>query len=124
MKTAKIFVYALLMALCAPGFSQNSAQPQSADQQAAATLKPYDNLVVENVPAIPMSVVEDVGRYTEARSAGFRSWHPTKREMLIGTRFADVPQIHRVSTPGGARFQLTFYPDRVGGGQYEPKRGN
>ncbi|MDP9266833.1 MAG: prolyl oligopeptidase family serine peptidase [Acidobacteriota bacterium] len=71
-----------------------------------------------------MSVVEDVARYTEYRTAGFRSWHPTKREILIGTRFADVPQIHRVTTPGGARTQLTFYPDRVGGGEYEPKRGS
>ena len=45
--------------------------------------KPYDNLVVENVPPIPMSVVEDVARYTEYRTAGFRSWHPSKRERPI-----------------------------------------
>src|SRR4051812_48126355 len=120
MKTKKHLVWFLLLALCAPVFSQSAAQPAAAP----ATLKPYDNLVVENVPPIPMSVVEDVGRYTEYRTAGFRSWHPTKREMLIGTRFADVPQIHRVSMPGGARTQLTFYPDRVGGAQDEPHRGN
>ena len=118
MKT-RHFAWVLMLALCGPALAQNAAPPQT-----APVLKPYDNLVVENVPPVPMSVVEDVGRYTEARAAGFRSWHPTKRELLIGTRFADVPQIHRVSTPGGARFQLTFYPDRVGGGTYEPKRGN
>ncbi len=44
-----------------------------------------------------------------------------KREMLIGTRFADVPQIHRVKMPGGDRTQLTFFPDRTGGGHFGPK---
>ncbi|MBI2678814.1 MAG: S9 family peptidase [Candidatus Koribacter versatilis] len=122
MKTTKLLLGVLLLALCAPAFSQTAAP--TAQPQAAATLKPYDNLVVENVPPIPMSVVEDVARYTEYRTAGFRSWHPTKRELLIGTRFADVPQVHRVATPGGARAQLTFYPDRVGGGTYEPRRGS
>jgi dipeptidyl aminopeptidase/acylaminoacyl peptidase len=90
---------------------------------AANTIKPADNLVVEGVPAVPASIVADVNRYTEFRTAGFRSWHPQKREMLIGTRFADVPQIHRVTAPGGARTQLTFFPDRVGGGEYRPKTG-
>jgi dipeptidyl aminopeptidase/acylaminoacyl peptidase len=110
----------LLFLACTPIFAHEPAQEQTRTEP---TLKPYDNLVVENVPPIPMSLVEDVGRYTEYRTAGLRSWHPTRREMLIGTRFADVPQIHRVTTPGGARTQLTFYPDRVGGGWYEPKLG-
>lgn len=117
MKT-RYFALLLVLALCAPVFAQQAAQPA-----APAALKPYDNLVVENVPPIPMSLVESVARYTEYRTAGLRSWHPTKREMLIGTRFADTAQIHRLTTPGGARTQLTFYPDRVGGGWYEPKRG-
>ncbi|HSE47579.1 MAG TPA: prolyl oligopeptidase family serine peptidase [Terriglobales bacterium] len=115
----KRMLWVLVLALCAPVFAQQAAKPAE-----PATLKPYDNLVVENVPAIPMSLVEDVARYTEYRTAGLRSWHPTKREMLIGTRFADTAQIHRLTTPGGARTQLTFYPDRVGGGWYEPKRGS
>jgi dipeptidyl aminopeptidase/acylaminoacyl peptidase len=109
----------LALALCAPVFAQQAAQPQ-----AAATLKPYDNLVIENVPPVPLTLIESVGRYTEYRTARFASWHPTKREMLIGTRFADVSQIHRVATPGGARTQMTFYPERVGGGRYEPRRGD
>ena len=115
----RILALLLVLALCAPVFAQQAAKPAE-----PAVLKPSDNLVVENVPAIPMSLVENVARYTEFRTAGFRSWHPTKREMLIGTRFADVAQIHLVKTPGGARTQLTFYPDRVGGGWYEPKHGN
>ena len=44
--------------------------------------------------------------------------------MLISTRFADVPQIHRVAMPGGARTQLTFFPDRTGSAQYRPGAGD
>ena len=33
--------------------------------------------------------------------------------MLISTRFADTPQVHELHMPGGARRQLTFFPDRV-----------
>ncbi|HZY09641.1 MAG TPA: hypothetical protein VFF29_00660, partial [Bacteroidota bacterium] len=86
-------------------------------------LTPSDNLVADGIPAIPTSIVEAVGRYTEFRSASLSSWHPTKREMLIITRLGDVPQIHNVKFPGGARTQLTFFPDRVGGASFNPKRG-
>src|SRR5688572_7375548 len=68
---------------------------------------PGDNLVVEGLPPLPASLAERVGRYTEFRSAVLSSWHPTRREMLVGTRFADTPQVHLVKTPGGARTQLT-----------------
>src|ERR1035437_8189291 len=40
--------------------------------------------------------------------------------MLIGTRFADTVQVHEVKMPGGARTQLTFFPDRVSGASYHP----
>ncbi|HWP81711.1 MAG TPA: prolyl oligopeptidase family serine peptidase [Bacteroidota bacterium] len=83
---------------------------------------PSDNLVVDGIPPIPKAIADAVGRYTEFRSAGFQSWHPTKREMLISTRFGDTPQIHHVKMPGGARTQLTFFVDRVGGARFNPKR--
>jgi Tol biopolymer transport system component len=86
-----------------------------------AVLKPGDNLVVENIPPVPTAIAEKANQYGEFRSAGLQDWHPTKREMLIGTRFADVPQIHMVKMPGGDRTQLTFFPDRTGGGHFGPK---
>ena len=92
--------------------------------QRAAVIAPADNLVVEGVPAIPAQLSEDVRRYTEFRSAGLAGWHPTRREMLIGTRFGDTNQIHLVKTPGGARTQLTFFPERAGGGSFRPKTGD
>jgi dipeptidyl aminopeptidase/acylaminoacyl peptidase len=89
-----------------------------------AVIKPGDNLVLENIPPIPVSIAEQTARYGEARSASLFSWHPVKREMLIGTRFGDVQQVHLVHMPGGAREQLTFFPDRVRDAAFEPLTGD
>jgi dipeptidyl aminopeptidase/acylaminoacyl peptidase len=91
--------------------------------QTAAVIAPNENLVVENIPAVPAALAEEVRRYTEFRSAGLSSWHPTRREMLIVTRFGDTNQVHHVKTPGGARTQLTFFPERTGGASFRPKTG-
>jgi dipeptidyl aminopeptidase/acylaminoacyl peptidase len=95
-----------------------SAQPNT------ASIKPGDNLVVEGVPDIPASIVEAASRYTEFRGAGFADWHPSDRQMLISTRFADVSQVHRVKAPGAARQQLTFFADPAGGASFTPKDGS
>src|SRR5690348_12968901 len=87
---------------------------------AQPSVSPLSNLHTEGVPPIPAVLMEDLDHYNNIRAAGLLDWHPTKREMLISTRFADVPQIHRVSMPGGARTQLTFFPDRTGSAQYRP----
>jgi dipeptidyl aminopeptidase/acylaminoacyl peptidase len=89
----------------------------------AADMAPNENLVAEGIPKIPASIAETAGRYTDYRADVFASWHPTKREMLIETRFADTYQAHQVKFPGGARTQLTFFPDRVAGAQYQPVNG-
>jgi dipeptidyl aminopeptidase/acylaminoacyl peptidase len=81
------------------------------------------NLVVEGVPPITEELKRDVRPYLEFRAAGFNSWHPRGREMLITTRFADTPQLHSVKMPGGARKQLTFLPEPVAGGRFRPKTG-
>jgi dipeptidyl aminopeptidase/acylaminoacyl peptidase len=86
-------------------------------------IKPGDNLVTDGIPPVPAELAEKVGRYTEFRYAALASWHPTRREMLINTRFGQSSQVHRVKMPGGARYQLTFFPDRVGGGSYERAKG-
>jgi dipeptidyl aminopeptidase/acylaminoacyl peptidase len=82
-----------------------------------------DNLVREGIPPIPPELRADVGRYLEFRSASFQSWHPTRRELLISTRFADSSQLHLVRAPGGARQQLTFFPEPVAGGAFQPREG-
>jgi dipeptidyl aminopeptidase/acylaminoacyl peptidase len=86
-------------------------------------VRPGDTLVVEGVPPVEASIRAEVGRYTEARSAGLADWHPTRREVLVGTRFANTTQVHHVATPGGARRQLTFFDEPVSSATYEPQAG-
>jgi dipeptidyl aminopeptidase/acylaminoacyl peptidase len=89
-----------------------------------ATITPPESIVAENVPKIPASMAETAGRYGAYRSAGLADWNPAKREMLIATRFGDTPQLHLLSTPGGARTQLTFYSDAVTNGRFHPNGGD
>ncbi len=86
-----------------------------------AVLAPPDNLVLDNVPPIPAALAETAGRYTENRSAFPSDWHPQRREMLIATRFGNTVQTHLVKMPGGARQQLTFFPEPVRGGRFHPR---
>ena len=96
----------------------------SAASAAELNLAVPPSLRPQGIPEIPASLMEDLAAYTEFRTASLAAWHPQRREILIGTRFGDVPQIHRVTMPGGARTQLTFYPDRVAGGRYRPRTGD
>jgi dipeptidyl aminopeptidase/acylaminoacyl peptidase len=110
----RLLAAAFSFALIAGATSARGQAPAAAATPKPAVIKPGDNLVTDGLPEIPAAVAEAVGRYTEFRSAALASWHPTKRQMLIQTRFGDTPQIHEVRFPLGARRQLTFFPDRVG----------
>jgi dipeptidyl aminopeptidase/acylaminoacyl peptidase len=88
-----------------------------------ASIAPTDNLVADGIPAVPAAIAEAARPYSEFRAAAFWDWHPTQREMIIGTRFGDAPQLHRVRSPGGDRTQLTFFPDPVSGASYQPTDG-
>lgn len=87
-------------------------------------LTPGDNLVVEGIPPIPVELPAEVQRYTESRGAALVDWHPTRREVLISTRFGNAPQIHRVNAPGGARTQLTFFAEPITQAVFEPRDGS
>ena len=78
------------------------------------------NLVMEDVPPIPQSIVADLNRYQNTRSAGFRGWDKEGEGIYVSTRFGDVSQVHYVGQPGGARTQLTFFDEPVGGLSRQP----
>lgn len=92
-------------------------------QQPGRTLALPNGLVAQDIPPIPFSLVDSVRRYTETRAATFGSWHPTRREMVISTRFANAAQLHRVRSPLGARYQLTHYDEPVTTASYDPRDG-
>ncbi len=112
----RLFAVALAVSPAALGQTAPASEPP--------TIPPGETLVVEGVPPVPATLADEVWRYTEFRSANFSSWHPMRREMLIGTRFGNTTQAHLVRTPGGARTQMTFFPERVGGARFEPKTGD
>src|SRR5215510_5962339 len=85
-----------------------------------AVVTPPESIVADGVPKVPATLAETAGRYGAYRSAGLADWNPTKREMLISTRFGDTSQLHLVSAPGGARRQLTFFSDAVTNGRFHP----
>jgi len=62
-----------------------------------------DSIVAEGVPEVTKELKAGLARYQNARSAAFQGWVGGRREVLIGTRFADTNQVHRVAFPGGAR---------------------
>ncbi|HYL93549.1 MAG TPA: S9 family peptidase, partial [Alphaproteobacteria bacterium] len=103
MKRFRLVIFVCLTSLAL--IAQNATGPQ--------IVRPGENLVVQNIPPVPASIAEKANQYGEFRTAGLLDWNPVKLEMLISTRFANVPQIHMVKMPGGARTQLTFFPDRI-----------
>jgi len=108
----RILIISAVLLFCLPLFAQSDE------------IVPNENLIAEGIPKIPASLAEDVGRYSEFRAAFFSGWHPTRREMLVETRFADTYQVHQVKAPGAARTQLTFFPDGIGGARYQPVTGD
>ena len=91
---------------------------------AQSEFKPAANLITEGIPAVPTTLVHEVKRYTEARSASFAGWHPTRHEMLITTRFGNTAQIHQVGSPLGMRRQLTFFDEPVSSQGFERRTGD
>ena len=92
-------------------------------QAQTPVLAPTPNLVADGIPPIPASIAAEVRRYTESRPAALVDWHPTRRELLISTRFGNAPQLHVVKTPGGARTQLTFADEPITSAHYQPGEG-
>ena len=72
-------------------------------------------LLMEDVPPIPQRLADELNRYQNVRSAEFLDWTTDGQGIFVSTRFGDVSQIHRVDMPGGARRQLTFFDEPIGG---------
>ncbi len=100
-----------------------SAQMPPAGGVPTAVINPPPAMRVEGVPPIPTEIVERIGRYVSSRAARLQNWHPTRREILISTRFAETTQIHLVEMSGGTRRQLTFLPNRIDSAWFEPHAG-
>jgi dipeptidyl aminopeptidase/acylaminoacyl peptidase len=92
-----------------------SAAPLTAAAQARAPTPVHQergNLVLEGIPALDAPLAARLERYLHARQATFLDWLPDGG-MLIGTRFAEVEQLHRLAAPLAMREQLTFLNEPI-----------
>ena len=80
------------------------------------------NLVMENIPDIPVGVRERLRQYQNVRGHGFSDWADTG--IVVSTRFGETSQVHFVRAPGAARRQVTFYDEPVSGGDVSPAGGS
>jgi dipeptidyl aminopeptidase/acylaminoacyl peptidase len=104
--------YTLLAMLVAiplsAALAQEAASPPAAVEKPAA-------LTADGIPPVPAQLAARTRPYMEFRTAGFAGWNARDRSMLISTRFGNVSQLHRVAMPMGAREQLSFEAEPVGG---------
>ena len=95
------------------GVAPAVAQSADVDRRQEGALR------LENVPSTPPEVRERLRQYVNTRGAGFVDF-TADGGILVSTRFGDSSQIHRVDAPMGARSQLTFYDEPVGGALIRP----
>ncbi|WP_312819419.1 TolB family protein [Kaistella carnis] len=84
---------------------------------------PNENLITENIAAIPKSLNEKIKKYSESRGANFTAIHPNGKELIMVTRFASTNQLHQLSKPLGNRKQITFFDEPVNSADFEPTKG-
>ena len=69
----------------------------------------------QEVPVVPAEIFTKLAQYQSIRGAVFRGWAPDGTGILIGTRFGNASQLHRVYQPSGRREQITFFDEPVSG---------
>jgi dipeptidyl aminopeptidase/acylaminoacyl peptidase len=99
---------AVLAALALPVAAQEPGTGQVPERTANS-----GNVVLSGVPDVPPEISARLQRYQNTRSAAFADWTPDGRGIYITTRFAAVPQLHRVDMPAGMRRQLTFADEPI-----------
>ena len=98
------------------------ATPVAADVQQVVVND--GNLIMEDMPEIPAEIVDSLNRYQNVRSGSFQSWSGDGKSVFINTRFGDTGQLHRVDMPGGARHQITYSNEPIGGVTRQPQGAN
>ncbi len=84
--------------------------------------KELGNLGIENIPEIPQRIKDRMFQYQSTRAASFQDWLHDDKGILISTRFGETAQIHLVEKQGGARKQITFFNEPVGGASLCPDK--
>jgi len=78
------------------------------------------NLILENIPPIPISIEGELSKFQNVRSAAFRGFSNTGDGVFVSTRFGNVSQLHYVGSPGAARTQITYFDEPIGSTSIHP----
>ncbi len=98
-----IRVATLMAALLAPLAAAQAAAPGRIEQ---------GNLIYDGIPVEQLAAEAELALALESRAASFLDWL-ADGSMVIATRFGNTAQLHRVTTPQGARTQFTFKAEPV-----------
>ena len=82
------------------------------------------NLILEDIPAIPESIKEDLSKFQNVRSAAFRGFNNQDEGLFISTRFGNVSQLHLVKSAGAARNQITYFQEPIGSVAMHPTKSS
>ncbi|MEM1218636.1 MAG: prolyl oligopeptidase family serine peptidase [Bacteroidota bacterium] len=71
------------------------------------------NLLLENIPAIPSPLSQKVDAYLQTDHCTALGWLSDGSDLLVSTRYAETPQVHRLSKAGGTLETLTFFEEPI-----------
>ena len=74
-------------------------------------------------PPIPSTLRNDAAPFLKSGSQRFFGWHPIERKILLSASGANATQLFVVDRPMGIARQLTFGPEPVTEGAYQPETG-
>jgi dipeptidyl aminopeptidase/acylaminoacyl peptidase len=99
----------------------NDTRSSAADADPPVRTANDGKVILSGVPDVPAEISQRLQPYHHTRAAAFADWTADGSAIHILTRFGDVPQLHRVDMPGGARHQLTFIDEPVGSAIRRPE---
>lgn len=117
-------VTALTLAAVAAALAGCATPTPLAPAAPAAAVTPPAALTMRNVPPVPASLMQRIGRYTEMRGAGLADWSPDGRQLLVswlaGPAGQQRTQLHQVSAAGAPLQQVTRANEPTRSGRYLP----
>jgi dipeptidyl aminopeptidase/acylaminoacyl peptidase len=105
------------------GFVGSTRHERAVAEEPADPRRPTA-ITTTGVPLLPTELVERLAQYQNVRPTVFQGWDPDGNGILIGTRFGNSVQLHRVHSPGGRREQVTFFEEPAAGRYLPGKDSN
>lgn len=96
------------------GLSGCASAPAPADQaQSPPSPGQQGQLIADGIPERSAALTEQLRPYQNMRPASLMGWLPNDAGVLVSLRFGDVPQLAKVTEPGGMRTQLTYFDEPI-----------